>query len=58
VQYLPKALRRMVTGDDPDRIRLLSAREVRRLFPDAELWRERVGGMTKSLVAIQNQREG
>jgi hypothetical protein len=48
----------MVTGDDPDRIRLLSAREVRRLFPDAELWRERVGGVTKSLVAIQNQREG
>jgi hypothetical protein len=56
VQYLPKALRRMVTGDDPERIRLLSAREVRRLFPDAELWRERLGSFTKSVVAIRDGR--
>jgi hypothetical protein len=46
----------MVTGDDPERIRLLSAREVRRLFPDAELWRERLGSFTKSVVAIRDGR--
>jgi hypothetical protein len=51
---LPKPVRKAVTGDDPERIRLLSAREMRRLFPDAELWRERVLGVTKSLVAIRN----
>jgi hypothetical protein len=54
IQYLPKPVRKAVTGDDPERIRLLSAREMRRLFPDAELWRERVLGVTKSLVAIRN----
>jgi hypothetical protein len=43
----------MVTGDEPERIRLLSAREVKALFPDAELWRERVGGVTKSFLAIR-----
>jgi hypothetical protein len=54
VQYLPNFVRRAVTGDDPQRIRLLSARQMRRLFPDAELWRERLLGLTKSLVAIRN----
>jgi hypothetical protein len=55
VQYLPNSIRRAVTGDDPDRIRLLSARQMRRLFADASLWRERVFGMTKSLVAVRSQ---
>jgi len=54
VQYLPKRVRRMVTGDDPERIWLLSAREMRALFPDATLWRERIGGVAKSIVAIRN----
>jgi hypothetical protein len=54
VQFLPKAVRRKVTSDDPERIRLLSASEVRALFPDAVLWRERFGGWTKSLVAIRH----
>ena len=31
-------------------IRLLSARELRRLFPGGHIWRERVAGLTKSLV--------
>ena len=31
--------------------RLLTARDMRRLFPDAFLWRERVLGFTKSIVA-------
>jgi len=53
VQFLPRSLRRAVTGNDPDLIRLLSARELRRLFPEARLWRERVCGLTKSLVAIR-----
>ncbi len=33
--------------------RLLDAGQLRALFPDAELLRERVGGLTKSLVAIR-----
>jgi hypothetical protein len=53
VQYLPKRLRRTMTGDDPERIRLLSAGEVRKLFPDAKLWRERFAGLTKSFVAFR-----
>jgi hypothetical protein len=35
------------------RISLLSAGQMKYLFPDAELWRERVLGLTKSLVAIR-----
>lgn len=36
------------------RIVLLSAPQLRALFPDAEIWRERVAGFTKSLVARRN----
>lgn len=32
-------------------IRLINAAELRRLFPDAHVYRERIGGLTKSLVA-------
>jgi hypothetical protein len=32
-------------------IRLLSAREMRWLFPDGRIYREKIGGLTKSLVA-------
>jgi len=31
---------------------LLSVTELRRLFPDSEIWHERVAGLTKSLVAV------
>jgi Methyltransferase domain len=34
-------------------IRLLSAHEMRRLFPDAEIVRERFFGFTKSLIAVR-----
>ena len=54
VQYLPPPLKQAVTGDDPHRIRLLSARQMARLFPDARLWRERALGLTKSIVAIRS----
>jgi hypothetical protein len=54
IQYLPRPVRQAVTGDDPDRIRLLSAGEMKQLFPDATLWWERFWGLTKPLVAICN----
>ena len=40
-----------------DEIRLLSADDVRSLFPEAELVRERFAGMTKSLIAMRPPNE-
>jgi hypothetical protein len=37
-----------------EEINLLSARDLRRLFPDATIHRERVLGLTKSLMAIRS----
>ncbi len=34
-------------------IRLLDAEEMQRLFPDAEIVRERLGGVTKALIAVR-----
>ena len=56
VHWLPRALGRRlwplgVTGDSFDEIRLLTARELRGLFPGARIARERVGPLTKSLIA-------
>ncbi len=36
-------------------ITLLSARELRRLFPDGEIHRERLFGLTKSLMVVRRQ---
>lgn len=33
---------------------LVSGAEMRLLFPDSEIWRERAGGLTKSMVAIRS----
>lgn len=57
VHFLPRALGRRLwrlgVSDDPfDNTRLLGARELRRLFPDGEIVRERVGPLTKSLVVV------
>ena len=68
-QFLPESVRVAITRTWPlgnrrartqaealDRVReveLLSATELRRLFPEGELWKERVAGLVKSLVAVR-----
>jgi 2-polyprenyl-3-methyl-5-hydroxy-6-metoxy-1,4-benzoquinol methylase len=61
-QFLPKRARRALNrrfqlGWQPkghwEEITLLSARDLRRLFPDAEIRSERIFGLTKSLMAIR-----
>jgi len=57
VHWLPRPVGRArwrlgVSGDSYDEVRLLDARELRRLFPDATIVRERSGPLTKSLVAV------
>ena len=61
-QLLPRRLRLWLTkkftlgwsgsGAD-DLVELVRARELRALFPDAELHRERIFGLTKSLIAVR-----
>lgn len=56
VHWLPRPLGRRlwplgVTGNSFDEIRLLSAGELRELFPGARIARERLGPLTKSLIA-------
>jgi hypothetical protein len=41
-----------------EQVRLLNAGEMRRLFPDAEISYERIGPLTKSLIAIRRPRKG
>ncbi len=61
-QFLPRRLRmalnrRFSLGWQPkghwEEITLLTARDLRRLFPDAEIHRERLFGLTKSLMAVR-----
>jgi len=61
-QFLPLRLqralnRRFTLGwqkkGEWEEITLLSARQLKRLFPDAEIHRERIFGLTKSLMAVR-----
>jgi 2-polyprenyl-3-methyl-5-hydroxy-6-metoxy-1,4-benzoquinol methylase len=62
IHFLPERLRRFLNkrftlgwqqkGSWED-ITLLSARDLRRLFPDGEVHRERVFGLTKSLMVVR-----
>ena len=61
-QFLPERVRRALNArftlgwqerGQWEEITLLGMRDMRRLFPDAEIHRERVLGLTKSLMAIR-----
>ena len=61
-QFLPRRVRqalnrRFTLGWQPkghwEEITLLTVRDLRRLFPDAEIHRERIFGLTKSLMAVR-----
>jgi SAM-dependent methyltransferase len=61
-QFLPQRVQRALNrhftfGWQPkgswEEINLLSSRQLKRLFPDAEIHRERVLGLTKSLMAVR-----
>jgi hypothetical protein len=66
IQYLPKHLQHHIVRWTPrglmtpdvvheivDEVRLLTYREVRNLFPDCRILRERVCGITKSYIAAR-----
>jgi 2-polyprenyl-3-methyl-5-hydroxy-6-metoxy-1,4-benzoquinol methylase len=51
--YLPKSKDKQAAEIRIDEIRLLSEKELRSLFPDATIKRERFLGLTKSLIAYK-----
>jgi hypothetical protein len=62
-QFLPLAVQRFVVPrfqlgwqqkGEMETIRLLSARQLQQLFPDSTIHRERLFGLTKSLMAVRN----
>jgi Methyltransferase domain len=68
IQYLPKSLQHRIVRWTPrgllnpgvvhgivDEVRLLTYREVARLFPDCRILRERFFGLTKSYIAVRVQ---
>jgi len=69
IQYLPKSLQHRivrwtlrgllqpeVVHEIVDEVRLLTHREMKQLFPDCLILKERVFGLTKSYVAVRDQR--
>ena len=38
-----------------EEVRLLTEGDLRQLFPEAEVWRERVLGLSKSLMAVKSK---
>lgn len=55
VQFLPSPLRNRVRDHywPGHSIELVGARQMRTLFPDATIERERIAGLTKSLIAVR-----
>jgi SAM-dependent methyltransferase len=62
-RFLPLAVQRFLVArfqlgwqqkGEMETIRLLSARQLQQLFPDATIHRERLLGLTKSLMAVRN----
>jgi hypothetical protein len=66
IQYLPKKVQHRIARWTPrglltpdavheivDEVRLLSYREIKLLFPDCRILRERVFGLTKSYIAVR-----
>jgi SAM-dependent methyltransferase len=51
IGWLSRARSRAEAEAAIDSIRLLTERDLRRLFPEATIWRERFLGLTKSIVA-------
>jgi hypothetical protein len=69
VQYLPKSVQHRIVRWTPrgflqpdvvheivDEVRLLTYREVKQLFPDCLILKERVLGLTKSYIAVRGAR--
>jgi SAM-dependent methyltransferase len=64
-QFLPRRAQRALnrrftlgwrTKGHWEEVSLLTERDMRRLFPDAEIHRERLFGLTKSLIAVRKER--
>jgi hypothetical protein len=51
--WMPAQPEYLNAREDVEQIRLLSIREMRLLFPDAELRLERIGGLVKSIMAVR-----
>jgi hypothetical protein len=68
IQYLPKSIQHRIARWTPrgllqpsvvhrivDEVRLLTLREMKQLFPDCHIMKERVLGVTKSYIAVRSR---